>query len=216
MLEKLIERTNAIEFYQDCNLKFISYSIKSHNKVEFLFSINQISYDVPIEYEEWKISCENLKEFQGFENEILMPYPKIRLFDHHSLLWKFNEKHFECDINNYTNDVSKLIGDLYLELEDKTGNWIRINDYIWNIRDYFDEDYNRSLILPESLAMIVKNVFTKHHLDFKILNNDSQDKWISEQPSKLLMFGNNDVSPYSFNLHQHYIISENFVVERIK
>ena len=67
MIQKLIDRTNTTEFYQDSNLKLESYNYNpSNNTLEMFLSINQISYDIPIEYEEWKLTCRNTESFNGF------------------------------------------------------------------------------------------------------------------------------------------------------
>ena len=51
------------------------------------------------------------------------------------------------------------------------------------------------------------------------IDNESvgKDKGYADKPkAKILMFGNEDVSPYNFFLNQYFIIAEEFKAEQIK
>ena len=215
MIETLIERTNTVEFYQDSDLKLLSYSFNpSSRKCEFIFSINQISYDIPIEYEEWKITGENTIEIEGFSCEILLPYVKMEIIENHPLLWEHNEKKFECKLKGIPENFEQFFGDLFLQFEDKTGNWITINDYFWNNRENYERYNERMIIIPESIVSIFEIAAKRNNVDFKVIKENFDDE--NENLYKILFFGNCDVSPNDFSLRQHYIIAENFIGERIK
>ncbi|WP_447635705.1 hypothetical protein [Flavobacterium microcysteis] len=216
MIEKLIARTNTPEFYQDSDLKFISHTRISHNKSEFIFSINQISYDIPIEYEEWKITCEEVKAIQGFSHDILLPYVKMQFVENHPLLWAFNENHPQFAIEGIPANLSELMGDLFLAFEEKTGNWIKVNDHFWNSKKFFSIETKKQITVPEPLVKTIEDVIKKHNLTFKIVKENSRNQNLDYRLSKVLIFGNSDVSSNDFSFNQHYIIAEEFFGERIK
>jgi hypothetical protein len=216
MITTLIERTNTREFYQDSDLKLMSLNRKNNGNCDFLFSINQISYDIPIEYEEWIISCENVRTVQGFNNELLLPYVKMALIENHPLLWSENENDIECLIEGFPKNINSLIGDLHLCLEKNTGNWITVKDFFWGVEDRFNCQDGTRIAVSKSLLNFIKPVFEKHGLKLTIINDNCYNRDIAELPLRLLMFGNTDVSPNEFSLAQHYIIAENFAGERTK
>lgn len=103
-------------------------------------------------------------------------------------------------------------------MEKETGNWITVNEYFWNNEEYYAKYSKRTISIPKSLKDTVRKVCEKHNLSFEI-NNEiiGDDKGNSYKPnSKLLIFGNEDVSSNDFNLNQPFIIAENFIAERIK
>jgi hypothetical protein len=219
MIQDLIDKTNTEEFYQNCDLKLESYNyITSNNKLELLLSINQISYDYPVEYEEWKITCNNTKKLNGFFWDILMPYVKLKILNNHPLLWQYHEDELECEIIGIPKNVNEFIGDISNELEKKTGNWIAVNQYFWNSEEYYKKYSKRNMRITESLKPIIKQVCEKHNLSFKAKTklNDDKKGYANKSKSKILIFGNEDVSPNNFNFNQPYIIAESFVTERIK
>ncbi|MGO4771107.1 hypothetical protein ACEN2I_05555 [Flavobacterium sp. W22_SRS_FK3] len=66
MIEDLIKRTQTDDFYHNCDFKLESFNFKtSDNTVEMIFSINQTSYDIPVEHEEWKIISRNTEKYNG-------------------------------------------------------------------------------------------------------------------------------------------------------
>ena len=219
MIQKLIDRTNTTEFYQDSNLKLESYNYNpSNNTLEMFLSINQISYDIPIEYEEWKLTCRNTESFNGFFYELMLPYVKLKILENHPLLLKFHENELECKIKGIPENVNEFIGDISNVLEKETGNWITVNEYFWNCEEQFRMYSHRIISIPKSLEKSIKQVCEKHKLSF-IVNNEiiGDDKGYADKPkAKVLIFGNEDVSSNDFFLNQSYIIAEEFIAERIK
>ena len=219
MLQKLIDRTNTTEFYQDSDLKLESYNYNpSNNTLEMILSINQISYDVPIEYEEWKLTCRNTESFNGFFYELMLPYVKLKILENHPLLLKFHESELECEIKGKPENLNEFIGEISNVLEKETGNWITVNEYFWNSEEQFRLYSHRIICIPKSLERSIKQVCEKHKLSFIVKNEIiGDDKGYADKPkAKVLIFGNEDVSPNDFFLNQSYIIAEEFIAERIK
>lgn len=140
MIQKLIDKTNTPEFYQDCNLKLESFNFKTSDRTfEIILSINKTSYDEPIEYEEWKVTCINMERQAGFFWDIMLPYVKLKILEEHPLLWEYQDNQLECEINGVPENVNEFIGDISNVLEKKTGNWITVNEYFWNNEEYYDK-----------------------------------------------------------------------------
>jgi hypothetical protein len=219
MIENLIKRTQTNDFYQDCDLKLESFSFKtSDNTLEMIFSINQTSYDIPVEHEEWKITCSNTEKYDGFFWSILLPYTKLRILDNHPALIMYQLDELQCEITGIPENINEFIGDISIILEKETGNWVKVTDILWNIEEHYKLYNKRNIRIPKSLNQAIKEVCVKHHLLFKI-NNEviGEDKGYAHKPkSKILIFGNEDVSPNDFYLNQPYVIAENFTAERIK
>ncbi|KFF18409.1 hypothetical protein [Flavobacterium hydatis] len=219
MIENLIERTQTYDFYQNCNLKLDSFSFKtSDNTLEMIFSINQTSYDIPIEYEEWKITCSNTEKYDGFFWSILLPYTKLIILDSHPALIMYQLNELQCEIAGIPENINEFIGDISIILEKETGNWITVTDILWNIEEHYKLYNKRNIRIPKSLNHAIKEVCVKHNLLFKV-NNEviGGDKGYSHKSkSKILIFGNEDVSPNDFYLNQPYVIAESFTAERIR
>lgn len=219
MTDKLIEITNSDDFYQNCDFYLESKQlITSKNQLELIFSINQISYDIPVEYKEWKIICNKFIGSSRLDNKFLMPYIKIAILKEHPLLWEFHEDENECFIKGTPKNLKEFYGEFDIILEEKTGNWIKLTDNFWNLKNYFEKDVEKYLPLSNSMAKIVQDICKTHNIDFKIKKKKiGADKgWNNLPNSQLLILGNEQIVSHNYNLKQSYIIAENFEFTRIK
>lgn len=219
MIEDLIKRTQTDDFYQNCNLNLDLFNFKtSDNTVEMIFSINQTSYDIPIEREEWKITCRNTEKYHGFFWNILLPYTKLKILDKHPALLLYNHSELECEIIGVPKALNQFIADISIILERETGNWITVPDILWNSEEHYRLSSKRNISIPKSICKPFKEVCTKHNLAFKVTHEvTGNDKlYAHKQKSKILIFGNEEVSPNYFYLKQPYVIAENFLAERTK
>lgn len=219
MIKELIKKTNDKDFYNDCDLKIESYNFQTVDSTfEMILSINQNSYDIPIEYEEWKLTCRNTEKFDGFFWSLTLPYAKMKILEKHPLLLTFHENELECEIKGKPENVSEFIGDISNVLEKETGNWITVKEYFWNNEEYYEKYSKRTIRIAKSLEKSFRKICEKHKLNFQI-NRETigEDKGYADKPkSKILIFGNEDVSPNDFNLNQPFIIAEEFTAKRIK
>jgi hypothetical protein len=219
MIEDLIKRTHTDDFYQNCDFKLESLNFKtSDNTVEMIFSINQTSYDTPIEHEEWKINCRNTEKYNGFFWNILLPYTKLKILDKHPALLLYNHNELECEIIGVPKDINQFIADISMILERETGNWITVTDILWNSEEHYKLFNKRNISIPKLIGKSIKEVCTKHNLRFKVTHEVTEDdkRYAHKHKSKILIFGNEDVSPDDFYLKQPYVIAENFTAERIR
>ncbi len=218
-MSELIERSNSIKFYHDCDFNLESTYFDAKKKLfELTFSINQASYDVPIEYEEWKIKCEETIDFRGFNNKILLPYIKIEIIEKHPLLLEYQEGKTDFFIKNAPLNLNEFYGEISMILEKEFGNWIKLDDLFWNLEDCFIKDKEKYLAISDSLLERVKTICGKYNIHYRSGKRQTgKDLGFYNKPnSKLLIFGNTDVCPNHFNFKQHYVIAENFEFERIK
>ncbi|OUL63466.1 hypothetical protein [Flavobacterium sp. AJR] len=219
MIEDLIKRTQTDDFYQNYDLKLELFNFKtSDNTVEMIFSINQNSYDIPIEYEEWKITCRNTEKYHGFFWNVLVPYTKLKILDKHPALLLYNHNELECEIIGVPKDINQFIADISMILERETGNWITVTDILWNSEEHYKLFNKKNINIPKLIGKPIKEVCAKHNLTFKVTYEvTGEDKrFAHKQKSKILIFGNEDVSPNDFYLKQPYVIAESFTAEHIK
>tara|TARA_R100000935_G_scaffold58806_1_gene98128 strand:- start:97 stop:753 length:657 start_codon:yes stop_codon:yes gene_type:complete len=218
MLTELIEKTNTKKFYNDCDFYLESKSlITSEKKLELIVSINQNSYDIPIEYEEWKVTCNGYIKSDNLDNKFFMPYVKMEIFDKHPVLWNFLDEKFECYIKGIPNNIKEFYGELSIELDKHTGNWIKLTDLFWNLDNIFKQSQKKYKEIPESLLSVIKKVCEDFDLKFEIEKQiHRQESALHNESAKLLIFGNEDVSPNTFYLQQPYIIATSFEAHRVK
>lgn len=147
----------------------------------------------------------------------MMPYVKMRLLEKHPLLWKYHDDELECEIKGAPADINKFVFDLIHLLDKKTGNWIDLKDIMWNFRHHMFK-IPRTINISKSLEEDIREICNEQNLSFKVNKyRTGIDKGFSNKPdTKLLMFGNEDVSPYESASRQPYIIAEKFEAERIK
>ena len=217
MINRLIERTNTNEFYNDCNFYLESKKlITSEKRLEVVYSINQNSYDIPIEYEEWKITCDGYVKSENLDNRFFMPYVKMAILDKHPSLWNFTEKKFKCYITGIPTDLREFYGNLLIELENASGNWIKLTDLFWNFEDYFKNEKKKYKEIPEPLLDIIKKACEDYDLSFEIKEEISMQEGANyKKDLGLLIFGNEIVSSHSFYLKQPYIIADSFEAIRV-
>lgn len=78
--------------------------------------------------------------------------------------------------------------------------------FYFNLRKDSEEHYRifskRNMSIPKSIGKPIKEVCAKHNLTFKVTGADK--RYAHKQKSKILIFGNEDVSPNDFYLILHF------------
>ncbi|MGO4771108.1 hypothetical protein ACEN2I_05560 [Flavobacterium sp. W22_SRS_FK3] len=130
----------------------------------------------------------------------------------------YNHNELECEIIGVPKDLNQFIADISMILEKETGNWITVPDILWNSEENYRLFSKRNISIPKSIGNPIREVCTKHNLKFKVTHEVTGDdkRYAHRQKSKILIFGNEDVSPNDFYLKQPYVIAESFTAERIK
>ncbi|NRD24903.1 hypothetical protein HNV10_16735 [Winogradskyella litoriviva] len=219
MIEELIERTNRKEFYGSGRLHLteLKGQIGHFNTMEFNFVVdeeNNIGNLINVEH--WKLIAHQTMEFSGLYSVSYLPYIKLKILTDHPLLWTFNKNKLECELNGFPTNASEFIGDLFFAYEKHAGNWLPINKNFFNINEYYKKKGKMNFGIPEPLAEPIRIVCEKHGIEFNVENViKGYDKGYANRPNaKLLIFGNEDVSPNDYNLGQPYIIADEFIANR--
>ncbi|CAM4356396.1 hypothetical protein [Gillisia limnaea] len=219
MIEKLIELTNTIEFYQNghFHLTNLKGEIGQFKTMEFNFVIeerddNGKTYNV----EHWNLIAHRTIDFKGIFEDLYLPYIKLKILNDHPLLWMYNQPNLECELIKFPENPSEFIGDLFFEYEKIAGNWIPLHKTFWALNKYYKENGKRNISVPKPLKEPIEKVCKKHGVDFKVKKEiDSYDKGYANRPNaKLLIFGNEDASPDNYNLGQPYIIADEFIANK--
>jgi hypothetical protein len=219
MLEELIKRTNTTKFYQ--NGRFHLTELKGHighfQTMEFNFIVEERDdYGKITDVEHWRLISHNTIDFNGIFSEQYLPYIKLKILTEHPLLWTFNKNELECELTGFPTNASEFIGDLYFAYEKHAGNWLPLNENFYNIKEYYKKAGKMNLGISEPLAEPIRAVCEKHGIEFNVENVIKDfDKGYTYRPNaKLLIFGNEDVSPNDFSLGQPYIIADEFIANR--
>src|SRR5690606_21902036 len=142
-----------------------SYSFNTSNRTfEMALSINQNSYDIPVENEEWNLTCRNTEKFDGFFWSVTLPYVKMKILNNHPLLFTFHDNKLECEIIGKPENLSEFIGDISITLEKYTGNWFTVNKLFWNNEKFYRKYSRRNISIPKSLEKCIRVTCEKHNL----------------------------------------------------
>jgi len=219
MLDEFIKYTNTEEFYQRANFHLLSFKgqINNFKPVEFNFAIETLDlYGKISNMEYWQIIAHCTIDFHGMHFEQYLPYIKLQLItENHPLLWEYHTPKLECTLKNLPKDLSGFTGDLFIKYEKHTGNWLPFHDYFKALGNQYQLNEKR-ISIPKPLEAIVKEVCEKYNVDFIVKKETEGHKkgYLHRPNAKVLLFGNEDVSPNNYNLGQNYIIADYFVASK--
>ncbi|WP_024479292.1 hypothetical protein [Cellulophaga baltica] len=216
MIEQLIERTNTTKFYQDGNLHLteLKGSIRRYKTMDFNFVLEeQDNFGKMHSIEHWKLIAHQTIDFNGIYADSYLPYVKLKILTDHPLLWNYNKPVLEFELIGFPENPSEFMGDLFFEYEKVTGNWIPLHKDFYGLNNYYKQHGKRYFSIPKPLKESIEKVCKKHGIDFKLIKErDGRDKGYANRPNaKLLIFGNEDISPNDFSSGQPYIIAEEFI-----
>lgn len=221
MIEQLIKLTNEKEFYQEGNINLISTKseIGFLNISEFNFAVEDRDKESNLQkVTYWKIIAHRTIEIRNFQNSVLLPYVKLKILENHPLLWNYREEDYECQLIGFPEKPIEFIGNLFFEFEKLTGNWLNLSEYMYDINQFYKKNNSVTISIPKPLKEVFEKVCLKHNVKFKVENIiNLYNKGYRNRPNaKLLIFGNEDVSPNDFNLQQPYIIADYFMATNIE
>ncbi|AHM59335.1 hypothetical protein D770_05340 [Flammeovirgaceae bacterium 311] len=225
MLSDLINKTNNEDFYSDGNLYPIGIKaqIGGFNTMELELIIEESGIkESDGKYEEWKhteywkIIAHKAIKFDKLYAPIYLPYVKLRVLYDHPLLWDYKSDKLECELNGIPDNYNEFVGVLYHTFDEYAGNWILLNNSLFNAHGSSSKARKRIMTIPEPMKQPVLKVCQDFGIDFHVTHVSSgRDKGYAYRPNaKLLMFGNEDVCDFASNLGQPYIIAEDFMAHK--
>jgi len=220
MIKNLINRTKT-EGFQSSGRLYLNELIGKYNNsktIEFNFTLDEEELGFTgklINIEQWKLTTHQTVCFKGIFSNLYIPFLNLELLEEHPLLWKYNKPQIELELTNLPKNLSKFIGELYLELEEITGGWISVNSIFRKLNKHRINNKEITISLSAPLKELVEIYCKKHKIKIKneIINNEDEKRIITN--AKLLIFGNEFVSPSYINANQPYIIANEFQAKRI-
>ncbi len=215
-ITNFIELTNEKRFYQDANFQLTNIEGKTN-------SYNTVTFDFIIEYDGrmgkedmqmWTLTAHRCHYFHNMFQSVYLPYIKVRLLDEHPLLWNYKSNVAHCELIGYPKDIDKFLGQIYQTYIKITGNWIQATEHFFATEYAYKNNGKMHLIIPENLKESIQKICEIHDINFLTHKIEESDTYKFNN-LKVLMFGNETLSPYDFNLKQPYIIAEEFFANKL-
>lgn len=201
-MNEIINFTNSRDYYGRIDLKSLNF-----NALKFELTIDIIIHDDIEDYKyERKIIANNVLAYENFNQVTLLPYKKINIYDNHPLINKFTEQEYVIKFNKEPNNQYNFLGKLHSLLENKSYHWLQLKGLFWNIDNqltkstkvripkYLIKDFSE-LCIHENILIEIEEIIQSQHSDLK-----------------LLMIGNEIVSPDNYSFGQPYILAKTFSI----
>ncbi|WP_109097528.1 hypothetical protein [Aquimarina sp. AU58] len=211
-----IELTNEKRFYQkaDFHLTNIQGKIDLYNTVKFDFTIEYQGVLGQEDMQMWTLTAHRCHYFHNMFQNIYLPYIKLRLLEEHPLLWNYKSNIAHCELIGYPKDINTFLGQIYQAYIKVSGNWIQATEHFFATEYAYKENGKKHIQIPENLSASIEQICQIHDIDFQIMKIEEQDKYKFNNV-KVLILGNEDISPYDFNLKQPYIIADDFFANKL-
>lgn len=220
-MEKLIALTNSENFS--------SHGFTYLKKLIFETENSQLQLQVTLIDEaekeaEWVINAENVFGFKNFDSGNVMPYLNVNLYEDHPLLKIIESPEIQCKIIGIPDNKFQFLGKFHQLLQKEIGSWRYLEDFFWNTEDLFaekeiperfkgltdiesDAEY---INLPKILALPFRELCESENLQVQI-ESEYESNY---RNMKVLIFGNEIVSPDDYCLNQPHIIAEKFTAAK--
>jgi hypothetical protein len=204
MLEKLIEITNSEDFIEDGHISVKEVIARQREfDLRFLFDI-QFSVEEITKYH-CEIYCEGIAYTTSHRlHEYKRPYNRINIYNDHPVLWNYESSQYLTLKGNGIN-TAELMGALFLAHDEACGNWVDFHWLFHSLPKHLLTDEGAVVAVPMRLVDTYKPVFEKHKVAFATTDIREENNNYS-----VLLFGNPDISPDTYNYGQPYIVAEKF------
>ncbi|KFF10498.1 hypothetical protein IW15_19355 [Chryseobacterium soli] len=216
-MKEIIEYTNSEDF------KFIGNLVMYNLNYNILHSYIEIDIQTELneEIKKWKILAKNPIKIGFFEAYNFVNYREITLMDKHPLLYSVCGNSVICTLEGIPINKFSFIGDLCVEIENITGNWLTVNEIISGFKNLFEkkdpqgrfEEFSVNndeeiLSFPKFLFETIKTVCEKHSIIIKYVEEINN---AFNYQNQILLFGNEIITGKNdFFLNQPHIIAEEF------
>lgn len=129
MIELFLQELKDRYLDDDDNLSLIEMS-EENNVLTLTFKLQNDFYEDD-KFQIWKVECKDFVQRKIYEDF----FNSFAVFKEHVLLWDFNQPTGSLYFNGITENVSGLIGELYLKHINVTEDWIPFNEYLNDMVD---------------------------------------------------------------------------------
>jgi len=202
MLSKIIEITNSQHFIERQSI--VTRSVKmtlSTFEMDFQIVDNwteQVFYECHLYAENLGHTIDHRMHQTG------VGYKQFNLYEDHPSLWHHQTSTYYL-LYGFVNDLSALIGDLYLVHEKVCGNWVDFHHLIFGLEKRLNNGLETGIELPHTFSTPYLEIFRKHNVKYTPKN-------IREGSGhyQALIIGNDAITTDELNLGQPYIVAEKF------
>jgi hypothetical protein len=127
----------------------------------------------------------------------------------HPALWNYGSETF-FSINSRCENISELIGDLYIEHDKVCGNWVDFHSLYSSLPETLVTQSGNQLAVPKKLAESCFNVLKKHRVQYTV--NEIVD---NVDELKILLFSGPFHMDDNYSLGQPYFIAKEFMEKKL-
>jgi hypothetical protein len=212
MLEQLISLTNSEDFFSNWHLtmEHLQYFPETETLKFVVQTVKDYDDDIDATRQFWEIECINVAAKRIYQR-VFVPYLHINVLDEHPLLWNCEATRY-LTLNGQPENVSQLMGDLFLKHVEVCGNWLDFNHLFRAVYNLLPEQGEVLIEMPERLIDKYGVVFKAHGI---IMTEKAEEGRPGESDFKILFFGNNDTSPADYNFYQPYVVAKQFSAQLV-
>lgn len=190
------DNLSLIEMKEERNILSLTFKLKS-------------DFDEESKFEMWKVECKDFIQRRICDNF----FSSFDIFEEHVLLWEYNQPTADLYFKGTTENVSGLIGELYLKHLNITQDWIPSTEYfndLVDIKDLIMSGYGLLANGPLKIIQRYSEVLSKFNIIPSIISNGIVRYWDGAswvngpEPYRVLVFGSS------------YVIAKEFKEERIQ
>jgi hypothetical protein len=158
----------------------------------------------------WEVGCIDLAVNEDKIPRVLIPGTEIKIYSEHHLLYNQDDEIF-FSITTTTNNISSLMGDLFIEHSIACGNWVSFEWLYSGLPETLSSLRENQHAIPASLQKACFNVFEKYGVKYTINTIQENEKGYS-----VLFFSNTHTWPDEENFGQAHIVAKGFTERRIR
>lgn len=214
-LSEFIEFTNSEQYYLNANLSCIHIASETSNIKNFYFDFLldiDFGLEKPVK-QKWRLRANNCEFIYNMTNKFLLPYIQIKLYTAHPLLWPYNSKQVDCQLQGFPKNQDLFLGELYQSYIKVSKNWIQASKDFSAIEYAYKDKGLKNLTIPSQLKTSIEIICKNHQVEFKVIKTKNS---YENKKMQALIFTNDYVSPDNFNMGQPYILAESFTIENLQ
>jgi hypothetical protein len=207
MIDSFLEEINNRDLENDDSLSLIEMK-EANNILSLTFKL-QSDFDTKDDFQAWKVECEDFIQRRICDDY----FCSFDIFKDHVLLWEYNQPKPDLYFKGSTENISGLIGELYLKHLGITQDWIPLTEYLndmVDIHELIKGGYGLLASAPINIIKEFSEILNKFNIKPSIISNGIARYWDG-------LSWVNGPSPYSILIFGNcFVIAKQFKVERIQ